>query len=90
MVKPAGNRGFLYMRGVVKNERFCPVFFVKKLFSKINNQKTRKMGGQKRSFFVTIINIKQCRHPVVKRDLVVHDEADEIPAFAGMTREKPG
>ena len=53
------------------------------------------MGGQKRSFFVIIINIKQhrqarqesrhpaekSRHPVVKRDLVVHDETDEIPAW---------
>ncbi len=52
------------------------------------------MGGQKRSFFVIIINVKQrrqarqkSRHPVVKRDLVVHNETDEIPACAGMTRE---
>ncbi len=68
-------RGFLRVRVPVKNERFCPVFFVKKLFSKINNRKVPKKGGQKRSFFVTIINIKQrrqarqvSRHPGVGRD----------------------
>ena len=53
------------------------------------------MGGQKRSFFVTIMGVKttpsgttresssreKSRHPVVKRDLVVHNETDEIPAW---------